>query len=197
MALEIWGNGANLTVYKSKDGFSPAVIPPSGYHCHCPILTDYFGYCSDCYLDPVRTLTFSNLNWNLTCTKIGTRYVKVDSVTFPSVVDVVINKAVWEYGWSATSGTISWKTYSTSACTTPTNTYTDKSMRFYLYKTAMNDWQAQCVVLQPGYVAPYVFNPIATWSASGSYCNWQHPTSACTETANRDFCTSGATCTLS
>lgn len=186
--MEIWGTSGYI--YKTTYG-QIGSIPPSGYPCNCPPV--YMWYCTDCYTDHMRTLTFSNLIFN-DCAVVGGAYrVKVTAQTFPSVVDVY-TEVTGGGSWNAISGTISYEVYRTSAttCSTPSAlmaTVNSSPLRFELGKYNNTDWWVRAYIVNAaassgGVNFNYAFysrtaNPSGTWKADGGYCNWQHPTSAC------------------
>lgn len=200
----IWGDEATSTVYLARNGYNPAVLPPSGYHCHCPVYNYNPGICLDCYIDPKRTLTFSNWNWYTSCSLYALKYIKIDSVTMPASIDVYYkDEGGYSYGWQATSGSITYSLYGPSKTCEPsalTHT-TTTAFKFLLSKstTIVNKWIVS-VVLENGtsaYPNTVFFNDVDHWYADGGYCNFQFPTSGLPNKMRWFTTSAAATCTLS
>lgn len=204
--MDIWGSPGNLEVYKSRWG-SPAVVPPDGDPCICQPWSDYYGACNDCYIEKKRTITFSGLSW-YTCQRsvyLPSRYVKVVSVSFPSVWDLYKTDA-YDFGWQATSGSATFELYVGAGCTgLKTNTYTNVAFRTtlfaYPYDATHIDWDVTVTLVgsfsNPGFI---FYDPGQTqqWLGDGRLCNKDFPTSALISNWNQCYlCPSGATATLS
>lgn len=200
--MDIWGSTSNLQVYKSKTG-TPAVVPPSGYYCECPPFIDWQNACHDCYIDHKRSITFSGMNFWSGCRYNSSinRYVRINSVTYPSVWDVYYQTSPTN-GWGATSGSIQFDAYTGANCTGSVTSYTcaffARLRAFAAVGGAGIDWDVHVTITQAGFTYPNVFTHDSyPLHQDSTFCNFGFPTSGAVNDSNNIFIPQGAVATVS